>query len=346
MLLHAADEYIQAARGLGSVASMAHRAADLQQYYKLMATGLGCMEAVLKRYNQSPRDEAKLRLKYASLLVEETDHDVEIEEVLSKGIALCQRSRLVDLKYSMQHLQARYQFKTNHRAALKSLDAPISEAETFQHIVWVYAFRFLKVSLALQVPGRPETTSALQQLHAIAIHAEKRGDRAIFVTASALEAMIHLRSSGLDHLEQAQRSIASARSYQLEVSTTELGQIAAFIDSIDIACSLQQGSPDKQKMAMLHQRADDESAPENGVFSVLIEKSSGGQNLTQFTGGVFAKSADGRDELVFSWLPKNDFKKLAYYLSGITTASYDVSRGVAYLQEGLKITQGMRLRFY
>lgn len=66
---------------------MAQREADLQQYYKLMATGLGCMEAVLKKYNQQPRDEAKLRLGYASLLVEETDNDVEIEEVLSKGVS-------------------------------------------------------------------------------------------------------------------------------------------------------------------------------------------------------------------------------------------------------------------
>lgn len=345
MLLYAADEYINAAHGLGSVASMVHREADLQRYYKMMATGLGCMEAVLKRYNQSPRDEAKLRLRYASLLVEETTHDVEIEEVLSKGIALCQRSRLLDLKYSMQHLQARYQFKTNHRAALKSLDGPISEAETFQHIVWVYAFRFLKVSLALQVPGKPEMTSALQQLHAIANHAEKRGDRAIYVTACALEAMIHLRSFGPDHLEQAQRSIASARRFQMQASTKELGQIAAFIDSIDIACYLQQGATDKQKMAVLHQRADEQTAPENGVFSILIEKSSGGQDLTRHTGGVFTKAGDGRDELVFTWLPRNDFKKLVYYLSGIMTASYDVSRGVIYLQEGLKITQGIQLSF-
>ena len=92
----------------------------------------------------------------------------------------------------MQHLQARFQFKTNHRAALKSLDGPISEAETFQHIVWVYALRFLKVSLAVQVPGRPEMASALQQLHAIAGHAQRREDYAIYITACALEAMVQI----------------------------------------------------------------------------------------------------------------------------------------------------------
>ncbi|KAF2652830.1 hypothetical protein K491DRAFT_604160 [Lophiostoma macrostomum CBS 122681] len=338
LLLHAADEYINAAHAMGSIAALAQKNADLAQYHKLMSTGLGCMEAILRRYNQGPRDEAKLRLRYASLLVEETENDIEIEEVLSKGIALCSRNRLLDLKYSMQHLQARFQFKSNHRAALKSLDGPIQEAETFQHVVWVYAFRFLKVSLALQVPGRPESASALQQLHAIVHQSEKRGDRAIFVTASALEAMIHLRTPGLDHLEQAQRAIASARSYQLQASTKELGQVAALIDCVDIACSLQQGKPDRQKMEAMQQKADKEPGPDNGVFSVLIEKSFGG-NLTLYTGGIFTKAQDGRDELVFSWLPRNDFKMLAYYLSGMTTIAHDASRGVTYIKEGYKVTQ-------
>jgi len=86
LLLSAADEYINAAHGMGSVATLSQRAADLQRYYKLMSTGLGCMETVLKNYNQLPRDEAKLRLRYASLLIEETENNVEIEEVLTKGV--------------------------------------------------------------------------------------------------------------------------------------------------------------------------------------------------------------------------------------------------------------------
>jgi hypothetical protein len=167
---------------------------------------------------------------------------------------------------------------------------------------------------------------------------EKRGDRAIFVTASALEAMIHLRTPGLDHLEQAQRAIASARSYQLQASTKELGQVDALIDCVDIACSLQQGKPDRQKMEAIQQKADKDPGPNNGVFSVLIDKSFGG-NLTQYTGGIFTKSDNGRDELVFTWLPKNDFKMLAYYLSGMTTIAHDASRGVTYIKEGYKVTQ-------
>ena len=86
LILSAADEYISAARSLGSTAAMTLRPADLDQYYKLMATGMGCMETVLKKYNQTPRDEAILRLRYASLLVEETDNTQDIEETLAKGV--------------------------------------------------------------------------------------------------------------------------------------------------------------------------------------------------------------------------------------------------------------------
>jgi len=88
LILSAADEYVAAARGMGPATAMTLKPADLDQYYKLMATAMGCMETVLKKYNQTPRDEAILRLRYASLLVEETDNTQEIEETLAKGVRM------------------------------------------------------------------------------------------------------------------------------------------------------------------------------------------------------------------------------------------------------------------
>jgi coenzyme F420-reducing hydrogenase beta subunit len=88
LLLQLADEYINAAHSLGPLAAKAQRADVVDQYHKLMATGLGCMQAALKNYNQSPRAEAMLRLRYAGLLIEETENRHEIEEVLSKGVSM------------------------------------------------------------------------------------------------------------------------------------------------------------------------------------------------------------------------------------------------------------------
>ncbi|KAF2826344.1 hypothetical protein CC86DRAFT_370368 [Ophiobolus disseminans] len=334
MLLSAADEYIAAARGMGSLVIREKREVDLRQYHKLMATGMGCMDTVLRDFSLLPRDEAKLRLRYASLLVEETDNTTEVDEVLSKQISLCGRCRLQDLKYASLHLQARYQFKTNHRAALKALDMPIKEAETFQHIAWVYAFRFLKVSLALQIPGRVEAVPALQQLHAISAHAEKRGDRAIYVACSAFEAIVHLRSTAPDRLELAQRAIAAARSLQLQVSAKQLGSFGTLIDVIDVACSIQHGTPDSNKSNALIEAILDEKTDllrsETGVFTVLVERSFGG-SLTYDTGGIFRKNSDGKDELAFAWLPKEDVKTLCFHISALDQNIHE--KGFSYVKE-------------
>ena len=320
MLLSAADEYIAAARDIGSTIAQQNKNGDVQQYYKLMSTAMGCMDAVLRKYNMQPRDEAKLRLRYASLLIEETDNTAEIDEILSKGVSLCARCRLQDLRYSMLHLQARYQFQTNHRAALKALDKNISEAETFQQIAWVYAFRFLKVSLLLQSTDRIEAIPALQQLHAINAYAEKRGDTAVAFACNALEAMVHLRSSAQDRLTEAQRAIAQARGLQLTMSTKQQGSFGTLFSVIDLACSVHQNAPDSAKSTALIQATADENdnglGTENGVFTVTLDRTSGG-SLTTDTGGIFRKNAGGRDELVFSWLPREDIKALCFHICAL-----------------------------
>ncbi|KAF1834636.1 hypothetical protein BDW02DRAFT_568871 [Decorospora gaudefroyi] len=339
LLLSAADEYIVAARGMGSLFVRERKEAHIRQYYKLMSTAMGCMDTVLSEFNMPPRDEAKLRLRYAALMVEETDIELtdissRIEEILTKQISLCGRHRLQDLKFAALHLQARYQFRTNHRAGLKSLDKPISEAETFQHIGWVYALRFLKITLALQIPGKVEVVLALQQLHAIQAHAERQGDRAIYVACCALEAIVHLRSGAADRLEQAQRAIAAARSLQLQVSAEKLGSFGTLIDIIDIASGIQTGRPDSKKSTALLEailgQKDEGASRENGVFTVLIERSFGG-NLTSDTGGVFRRNAEKKDELVFAWLPKEDLKALCFHICGLDHHVHE--KGLIYMKE-------------
>ncbi|XPS90631.1 hypothetical protein M3J09_000069 [Ascochyta lentis] len=325
MLLSAADEYIAAARGMGSVIARQKRDGDIQQYYKLMSTAMGCMDTVLRNYNMQPRDEAKLRLRYASLLIEETDN-TEIDEILSKGISLCARCRLQDLRYSMLHLQTRYQFKTNHRAAFKALDKHISEAETFQQIAWVYAFRFLKVSLLLQSPDRVEANSALQHLHAILVYAEKCGDVAIAFACKVLEAMVHLRSSAQDRIGEAQRAIAAARSLQLTMSAKQSGSFGTLFSVIDLACGVHQNTPDSAKSTALIQATADENdnslGTEDGVFTVLLDRTPGG-SLTTDTGGIFRKNTEGRNELVFAWLPREDVKALCFHICALDQSVHE-----------------------
>ncbi|KAL9116534.1 MAG: hypothetical protein Q9187_006939 [Circinaria calcarea] len=91
LLLSLAEDYLAAAHGGGSIVALLQREGQLDEYYKLVSTGLGCLEAVLKNFRMQPNLEAMTRLRYASILFQETENFMEAEEALSKGIALSDR---------------------------------------------------------------------------------------------------------------------------------------------------------------------------------------------------------------------------------------------------------------
>lgn len=75
VLLALSDEYITAAYSLQS------RETDeqLEEYHELVATGIACLESVLKNYRHpDARREARIRLRLATLLIEETENDMEV----------------------------------------------------------------------------------------------------------------------------------------------------------------------------------------------------------------------------------------------------------------------------
>jgi hypothetical protein len=63
----------------------------VREYHKLISTGLGCFDAVLQSNKLQPRLEARVRLRYATVLVEETENLTEAETALTKGMALCEK---------------------------------------------------------------------------------------------------------------------------------------------------------------------------------------------------------------------------------------------------------------
>lgn len=78
---HAAVEQVAAAMD----------ASRLQEYHKLIATGLACLEAALNTNKLQPRAEAKIRLRYGAILNEETENLMQAETALSKGITVCEK---------------------------------------------------------------------------------------------------------------------------------------------------------------------------------------------------------------------------------------------------------------
>ena len=87
LLLLLAEDYINAAHGMGSLVALYRRSEDVQQYYKLIATGLSCLEASLTEFRLRPQVEAPLILQYCTLVFQETDNYDEMDRWLSKAVS-------------------------------------------------------------------------------------------------------------------------------------------------------------------------------------------------------------------------------------------------------------------
>jgi hypothetical protein len=86
LLLLLAEDYIEAAHGIGSLVAFYRRNEDLKQYYTLMATGLRCIEASLTQFRLAPQAEASLVLQYCNLMFQETENYDEVDKWLSKAV--------------------------------------------------------------------------------------------------------------------------------------------------------------------------------------------------------------------------------------------------------------------
>ncbi|KAJ5570275.1 uncharacterized protein N7459_009705 [Penicillium hispanicum] len=348
LLLSLADEYLNAAHRHGTTMALSTNQADVEQYYKLVATGLGCLEAVLKNWRLQPRKEALVRLRYARTLFEETENDIEAETALSKGIDLCERNRMLDLKYSMQHLLARMLHKTNPKASLKAVDGMIQDVEAYRHAAWEFAFRFLRVSLSLSSPSHQDSVQALQHLNKISSMASRNGDKAVSAMAAVIEALAHLQQgASSDSIEQAQRAVAVARSHQLNDELRHIPQLVTMIQMVDICCSLleydvnQSSQKLKVMQALVDETLSDPNWRPDGSFSVPLNGKSAGPSSID-TGDIL-QVQNGTLLLSFSWLPQHDLYALSYFLSSITLSaknSYDGRKAEKYLDEGLRMIQG------
>ncbi|KAM0107429.1 hypothetical protein ACP6JB_006890 [Aspergillus fumigatus] len=321
LLLSLADEYLKAAYGQGTMVALSRREMEIEEYYKLVATGLGCLEAVLKNWRLQPRMEAL--------------------------IDLCERNRMLDLKYSMQHLLARMLHKTNPKASLKAVDGMILDVEAYRHSAWEYAFRFLRVSLSLSTSAHQDSVSALQHLHKISNMANRQGDKAVAAISAVIEALAHLQQgTSSDAIEQAQRAVAVARSHQLNDELRHIPQLSTLVQMVDICCSLleydvnQSSQKLKVMQDLMDERLNDPNWRADGSFSIPLSGRSAGPSSID-TGDIL-QVQNGTLLLSFNWLPQHDLYALCYFLSSITLSaknSYDGRKAEKFLQEGIRMVK-------
>lgn len=344
LLLSLAEEYFAAAHGYGSMADIVRRESEMQSYYKMMATGLGCLEAALTHFKMQPEREAIVRLRYATILFRETENTMEAEEALGKGIILCDRHRFFDLKYNMQHLLARTLFSKTPRAAFKFIEGILKDAEAYQHIAWVYAFRFLKVSMHLELSSHQDLTAALNSFKSIISMSSEHGDKAILAIGMTLEALTCLRiSSNGEYIEEAQRALAGVRSLQLDPAIGELHQLTILISFVDLCCQLQQFEPHQALLKMqilqnaLKTVKSSQSWTEDGSFAIPMPNARMPNCKSQ--NGIIRKTNNESIVLMFNWLPKEDIYNVGYLLGGVSMANrntIDGQKSEHMLEEGIK----------
>ncbi|KAI9728778.1 MAG: hypothetical protein M1828_002884 [Chrysothrix sp. TS-e1954] len=351
LLLSLSDQYINEARTMATeiAFSQTDNVGLVTQYSKLMATGLTCLEMVAIKWNHTfrPRQLATLQLRYATLLFEETENLSNAEEVLGKGIALCERNHLLDLQYSMQHLLVRVMSKTNLRASIKLLEALIHMSSTCQHTPWMYAFRFLRVSICFRFQQNAEIATALINLKVLLDLSRNRGDVTITTITALLEAQVHLHARSSDAIDQAQRALAIARSHQLGDLIEEAPQILLLIQILDLACSLDPFKYAQSRSKMDAMQVALDAANErgqwtrSGTFYLPIEGSSD-TNLTQETNELFISPGNGKLKLAFQWINRTEVVDLFYLLSGVALHCKSPKHShmsESLLSEGLKRTE-------
>lgn len=349
LLISVAEEFFDCAYGLSSTPDIVQRESDLKEYYNLIAAGLGCLEAVIGKGKLQPELEATVRLRYATVLFLETENIMEAEESLSKGINLADRYKLFDLKYNMQHLLVRVLHTTRPQAAMKYLDSSLNDAEAYRHTAWSYAFRFLKVSLHLEIhqESRQDVKAALVTLKTIVSGAERFGDTAVLAISSAMKALVSLK--GLDaeeNFEEAQRSLAIVRSLQTNPMISDFPQLNVLAAFADISCHLQQFDPTQalQKMQLLRNTLAtvSESQKWMNIGQLRIPLPNERMPMCRRNDGIVRIDRQGSLVLMINWMSKEDVHGIGDLLSAMALAHRNCSDGrksELMLQEGIRREQ-------
>ena len=152
----------------------------------------------------------------------------------------------------------------------------------------------------------------------MAIH---QGDRAIHRLASLVEAMVHLKSTTLESLENADRCMAAAWTYQLD--TDQTAQLRGLTHIVDLACSLRHNKPRviAQKCKEMQITMDEilkshAWGPRDDLFSIPINSTMRDDisTVSYDTRMILGIGEDGRDALMMSFLSQRDTYAIWYVI--------------------------------
>ena len=199
------------------------------------------------------------------------------------------------------------------RKCLLTYNEPLLIHLSYQHVPWVYAFRFLRTSNSLASGHHIDRWK--ENFESIATLAQQQNDRGIWLASCLMEALAHLRHNGPDSMEAAQGAIAAAWSYQTE-RACQIPQLIALAHMIDVSCSIRQGSSPNVTMPKIKQlqKSMDLALKDEEAWGITSESiaipmsrsAHSSQVVSSDTRTVLGIGRDGRDNLMLSFLTKRD----------------------------------------
>lgn len=159
-----ANEYLSTAHSMSWGLTSGYY--DLNMYHKLVSLSIACLYAVLEEPNLHPFVEIQTRLKLSSLLMDETENYEEADKVLSKGIAVANKSNYYMLNLQLKYASIQAISGSNTKSALRLLQTSISDAQFMGPNVMptLYALYFLKISILLASSTSHDYTQAIEEL--------------------------------------------------------------------------------------------------------------------------------------------------------------------------------------
>lgn len=182
-----ANEYLNTAHSMSWGLTAGYY--ELSMYHKLVSLGIACLYSVLEEQNLHPFVEIQTRLKLASLLMDETENYAEADRVLSKGIAVANKSNYYMLNLQLKYASIQAIAGSNSKSALRVLESCISDAQFMGPNVMttLYALHFLKISILLASPTSHDYTQAMEELDNL--ESQREGQKQVACMAYVIHAL-------------------------------------------------------------------------------------------------------------------------------------------------------------
>lgn len=155
--------------------------------------------------------------------------------------------------------------------------------------------------------------AAVQNLRAVAKLAEQQGDHAIHLTASLMETIAYMKTTGPEAMEHIQTAIAAAWKFQEEPSC-KIPQLVGLTHILAVACSIRQGNSTamlnklKEMQVMLDEALKDSAwSTASDVVAIPIRRTpKSSQIVSQDTRMILGIGVDGGDNLMMCFITKKD----------------------------------------